>query len=78
MKSERMNPYTAPLDGEWIKSSYSTTNGDVCVQLMRIAGGVAVRDSKAPERGPLRYTRSEMAIFLRAVREGEFDHLLPE
>jgi hypothetical protein len=45
---------------------------------MKIRGGVAVGDSKAPERAPLRYTRTELAAFLRAAKDGEFDHLLDD
>lgn len=76
MNPEKHDLYAAPLDGEWVKSSYSTTNGDVCVRLMKIRGGIALGDSKAPEREPLRYTSVELRAFLRGAKAGEFDDLL--
>jgi hypothetical protein len=78
MKHEKANLYTAPLDGQWIKSSFSNANGDDCVRLMRIEGGFAMDDSKSPEREPLRYTPSEILAFIRAAKAGEFDHLMDD
>jgi Domain of unknown function (DUF397) len=68
--------YAAPLDGEWRKSSLSNGSGNDCVQLMGIEGGVAVSDSKHPDRPELRYTTNEFAAFIEGVKAGEFDHLL--
>ncbi|ONK14736.1 DUF397 domain-containing protein [Streptomyces sp. MP131-18] len=76
--SEKNDLYSAPLDGEWIKSSHSTTNGDACVRLMKITGGVAVDDSKSPHREPLRYTPTELTAFIQAAKAGEFDHLIDD
>ena len=70
--------YGLPLTGQWIKSSYSNGNGSDCVQLMKLPGGVALGDSKAPERAPLRYPTADMASFLAAAKAGEFDHLLED
>ncbi|GAA1935413.1 DUF397 domain-containing protein [Streptomyces sodiiphilus] len=75
MNRDKEQLYTASLDGEWVKSSFSNGSSDNCVQLMVIDGGVAVGDSKRPDLAPLRYTRSELAVFVTAVRAGEFDHL---
>jgi hypothetical protein len=58
--------YAAPLDGKWAKSSYSEGDGPDCVELMCIAGGVAVRDSKRHDAGVLRFDRS----FIRQILEG--------
>jgi hypothetical protein len=55
-------------DGVWIKSSYSNGSGPDCVEIMRIAGGFAVRDSKNPDGPVLRFTRDEMS---------RLHHLLP-
>jgi hypothetical protein len=68
--------YAAPLDGEWIKSSYSDANTDNCVCLMKIHGGIAVGDSKRPNLAPLRYSLYEIGAFIRAVKCGEFDDAL--
>lgn len=76
MKDPKADLYAAPLNGEWQKSSLSNSNGDVCVRLMKIDGGVALDDSKRPDLTPLRYTRTELAAFLQAAKAGEFDHLL--
>ncbi|WP_049566747.1 DUF397 domain-containing protein [Streptomyces sp. SBT349] len=76
MSTDKDQLYTAPLNGEWIKSSYSNGSGDDCVRLMRIHGGVALDDSKSPHREPLRYTPTELAAFIQAAKAGEFDHLI--
>ncbi|UWM48945.1 DUF397 domain-containing protein [Streptomyces carpaticus] len=76
MSGEKDKLYDAPLAGEWVKSSYSAGNGNACVQLMSIAGGFAVGDSKRPDLPPLRYTPAELQAFLHAAKAGEFDHLL--
>ncbi|KRV46660.1 regulator [Wenjunlia vitaminophila] len=76
MKHEKEELYLAPLNGQWIKSAHSAGNGGDCVQLMAIDGGVALGDSKSPEREPLRYTHAELAAFLHAAKAGEFDHLV--
>jgi hypothetical protein len=36
-------------------------------------GGIAVRDSKAPEAGPLVFTAEEWREFIAGARAGEFD-----
>lgn len=71
-----MTLYTAPLDGEWQKSSLSDNSGDLCIRLMKIDGGIALGDSKRPDLPPLRYTPAELQAFLHAAKAGEFDHLL--
>ncbi|MEU4578979.1 DUF397 domain-containing protein [Nonomuraea sp. NPDC023979] len=45
-----------------------------CVEVSPLAdGGVAVRDSKAPDGLTLAFTAPEWAAFLAGVRDGEFD-----
>ncbi|MGY0062680.1 DUF397 domain-containing protein [Streptomyces sp. LZ34] len=78
MNTPKDDLYTAPLDSEWQKSSFSNGAGSDCVQLMDIAGGVAIGDSKRPDRPELRYTPSEFAAFIQGVKAGEFDHLLSD
>ncbi|RJL30552.1 DUF397 domain-containing protein [Bailinhaonella thermotolerans] len=55
----------------WRKSSYSSAEGDNCVEVARAGGGrVAVRDSKDPEGGALAFGREEWARFLLDVKRG--------
>jgi hypothetical protein len=37
---------------------------------------ILLRDSKAPDAGPLRYTPDELRAFVRGVAAGEFDRRL--
>jgi hypothetical protein len=58
----------------WVKSSLSFSNGN-CVEVADLAGGgVAVRNSRDPEGGMLRFTPGEWHAFLGGARNGEFDH----
>ncbi|MFF8644339.1 DUF397 domain-containing protein [Streptomyces sp. NPDC015345] len=65
--------YAVELDGaEWHKSSFSLANGD-CVEMASLPhGAVAVRDSKDPARGDLRFTKEEWAAFRAGAQAGEF------
>ncbi|MEU0812486.1 DUF397 domain-containing protein [Streptomyces sp. NPDC005970] len=76
MNQEKDALYATPLNAEWQKASFSNGSGENCVQLMGISGGVAIGDSKRPDRPELRYTPSEFAAFIQGVKAGEFDHLL--
>ena len=59
----------------WRKSTASNPNGD-CVELADLpAGGVALRNSRAPSGPALVYTRAEIAAFLEGAKAGEFDDL---
>jgi hypothetical protein len=58
---------------KWTKSSHSNPNGN-CVELAQLADGIiAVRNSRQPAGLALLCARVEMAMFMRAVRDGEFD-----
>ena len=60
----------------WRKSAASNPNGD-CVELAPLpAGGVAVRNSRAPRGTALIYTRAEIEAFLLGAKAGEFDDLV--
>jgi Domain of unknown function (DUF397) len=57
----------------WFKSSLSTPNGD-CVEAAALPdGGMALRNSRDPEGGTLRFTEKEWACFAGGVRAGEFE-----
>lgn len=58
----------------WYKSSRSGTGN--CVEVLMTEQAIAVRDSKAPAEGQLRFTQAEWRAFVDGVRLGEFD--LPE
>lgn len=57
-------------DLAWRKSSFSAT--DNCLEVAPVTGGVALRDSKNPTRGPLLFTDTEWRAFVRGARAGEF------
>lgn len=58
---------------DWIKSSFSTHNGN-CVEVAGLAGGtIRVRDSKNPRGGVLNFTTANWDAFIGGVRTGEFD-----
>jgi len=44
------------------------------VELAEVNGVIGVRDSKVPDRAMLQFSKSEMAAFIAAVKDGEFDH----
>ena len=60
----------------WMMSSRSTGNGGSCVQARRQSGVIAVRNSKQPDAGTVRFTVEEWDSFLDGAKKGEFDQLL--
>jgi hypothetical protein len=61
----------------WRKASASANNG-CCVECAALPdGGVAMRDSKDGDTGPvLTFTRAEWTAFTGAMKAGEFNDLL--
>ena len=56
--------------GEWTKFS---GGGDNCVEVMRTADEVLVRNSNRPEEVPQRFTHGEWDFFTRGAKLGVFD-----
>ena len=57
----------------WVKSSFSGNgSGSDCVEVAVIEGGRALRDSKKPAGGDLRFSEDQMAAFLQEVKAGKF------
>lgn len=55
---------------EWTKYS---ANGSNCVEVMRTADEVLVRNSKRPHETPQRFTHDEWEFFTRGAKLGVFD-----
>ncbi|KOX24770.1 hypothetical protein ADK67_17455 [Saccharothrix sp. NRRL B-16348] len=53
--------------GQWRKSTYSSTQPD-CVELSVTSEATAVRDSKLPAAGELRFPRERFQAFLAALK----------
>jgi hypothetical protein len=68
----KADPYAHDLSGlTWRKASASGAENN-CVEVADLpAGAKAVRDSKRPEIGALRYTAAEWAAFRDGVIAGE-------
>ncbi|MEV0971621.1 DUF397 domain-containing protein [Microtetraspora glauca] len=63
-------------DVPWRKSRHSNPNGN-CVELAPLPdGSVAMRNSRHPEGPALIYSASDLLLFARAVKAGEFDDLV--
>ncbi len=68
-------PATLLRGVRWTKSSHSNPSGN-CVELAELAGGtIAVRNSRHPGGPALFCALAEMATFVRAVQDDEFDEV---
>ncbi|MER6991844.1 DUF397 domain-containing protein [Saccharopolyspora hirsuta] len=56
----------------WRKASYSNPN-DNCVEVGRVAGGAAVRDTKDRAAGYFTTTSGQWAAFIAALKADRFD-----
>ncbi|QJY46184.1 DUF397 domain-containing protein [Pseudonocardia broussonetiae] len=59
---------------QWTKSSFSGGIG-ACVEVRRVGGEIAVRNSRSPSAEQT-YTQAEIRAFIDGVKAGEFDYLL--
>ncbi|MGP3998568.1 DUF397 domain-containing protein [Streptomyces sp. 8N706] len=57
----------------FVKSSYSTGNGESVEVATNVPGTVAVRDSKAPAGPILRFAPAEWRAFRAGLVGGDFD-----
>lgn len=62
-------------DREFYKSSWSKNNSKTCVMVAVKSEGVAVRDSKDPNKETLFFTSDEWKAFISGVKSGEFDFI---
>nr|WP_141587204.1 DUF397 domain-containing protein [Actinomadura sp. WMMA1423] len=53
---------------EWRKSQRSEAQGDACVELAALPGGVGVRDSKDPDAGHITLPREAFRRLLEQCR----------
>ncbi|MER0243031.1 DUF397 domain-containing protein [Streptomyces sp. HSW2009] len=62
---------------QWIKSSYSSTNGGECIEWapgrVLTTGVVPVRDSKHPHGPALAFGTAAWSTFVVGVKTGDFD-----
>lgn len=60
----------------WRTTRYSQPNGN-CVEIGRLGGGAAVRDTKNRAGGQLTTTAAQWSRFLLAIKNGHFDGEAP-
>ncbi|MFT2017776.1 DUF397 domain-containing protein [Streptomyces sp. 796.1] len=64
------------MTDEWIKSSYSQSNGGECIEWApahaTTTGTVPVRDSKDPHGPALAFDTAAWSAFVAGVKAGEF------
>lgn len=57
----------------WLTSSYSSGHGGACVEVAKLIGGAAVRDSKNRADGTLVFSADAWGAFVTATAGGSFD-----
>lgn len=63
-------------EGGWIKSHYSSPNGN-CVEMAMVNPDiVAIRNSRDPHGVALVFTRMEIRAFAEGCETGDFDQIL--
>ncbi|MFD7818505.1 DUF397 domain-containing protein [Streptomyces sp. NPDC059785] len=59
-----LKAYAADAKSEWIKSSYSTSDGPDCVEVATAPRHILIRDSKVPDGPRLALSPTTWASFL--------------
>ncbi|MBU1558002.1 DUF397 domain-containing protein [Patescibacteria group bacterium] len=67
-----MKKIFAVEDGDFKKSSWSKNNPKTCVMVATKQEGVAIRDSKDPDKNTLFFSHTEWEAFVKGVKGGEF------
>ncbi|MFJ9697945.1 DUF397 domain-containing protein, partial [Kitasatospora sp. NPDC101183] len=55
---------------EWFKSSYSSQQGDNCVEALHLASGIAIRDSKDKSGPSLRFSAEAWQSLVAGIKAG--------
>jgi hypothetical protein len=63
-------PVGNPSEPQWIKSSYSASNSNDCVEIATAPGTVHVRDSKDPQGPQFAFTSQAWAEFVSYAAKG--------
>ncbi|MFJ9842336.1 DUF397 domain-containing protein [Kitasatospora sp. NPDC101155] len=56
---------------DWFKSSYSSQQGDNCVEALRLSSGIAIRDSKDKSGPNLQFTAEAWQSLVAGIKAGE-------
>ena len=64
-------PQTEPTG--WRKARFCQSGE--CIEIAKLNGMIAMRDSKDPRGHMLHYTTEEFRFFIRSIKAGEFDGL---
>ena len=62
------------MEARWVKARRSV-NLNACVEMTEGGDGVVMRNSRRPD-DHIHHSMTEIAVFLEAAKNGEFDHLI--
>jgi len=65
---QMINPTEQP---QWQRARRCAS--DACVEVAKVGGQYLLRDSKNPDRPPMRFTEAEWHAFVAATKDGDFD-----
>jgi hypothetical protein len=71
-----MTKFKFPVnDSQFKTSSYTNPGGIInrCVNVAMTSDGVAVRDTKDPDKTTLFFRKDEWEAFIKGVKDGQFD-----
>ncbi|MFC5666392.1 DUF397 domain-containing protein [Kitasatospora misakiensis] len=55
-------------DADWFKSSYSSQQGDNCIEALRLTSGIAIRDSKDKSGPSLQFSADAWQSLLAEIK----------